>query len=90
MEKFERTLNDLRVDFLSHKTEVADVFNQLFGRFDNINDNRLVHLQLGINDLSAHQVKMEVDIDWLKYAFWAVFASSISALIVGVVNLVSK
>lgn len=87
---FERTLNELRADFHAHKEEVADVFDQLFGKFDNVKDNHIAHLQMGINSLDNRFGKIETDVDWLKRAFWAVFGSSIGALIVGMVNLLVK
>ena len=90
MEMFERTLNDLRTDFRGFKDEVSGVFDQLFGKMDHLKDNHFAHFQISLNVFDTRMAKLETDMDWLKRAFWATFSASVGALVVGVVNLLSK
>lgn len=63
---------------------------ELEEKIASIIENHLPHIQESISEVKIDMASIKTNVDWLLKFFWIIASASIGALIVGVINLLTK
>ena len=90
---FEKKLWNIKGDFdktmEKSERECKDANKRIYDESMDMKKN-IVDNNKCITDLKSDVTQVKNDVDWLKKFFWIIAASSIGALVTGIINLVVK